>query len=69
MIILSFQILFLVYFFVGVAIMKYRGASGFELIPDFYFWSNLPGNIKVTQLTPYFVLNEKQLSEIIKSST
>ena len=42
-----FQILFLIYFFGGMAVMKYRGASGFELIPNFYFWSSLPGNLKV----------------------
>ena len=39
-------ILFILYFFGGMAVMKYRGASGFELIPNFYIWSSLPGNLK-----------------------
>jgi hypothetical protein len=31
-----------------MALLKYRGATGFKLIPNFYFWSNLPANIKVS---------------------
>ena len=41
------QILFFLYLFGGIAVMKYRGATGFELIPNFYFWVGLPGQIKV----------------------
>jgi len=39
-------LLFLAYFFGGMIIMRMRGASGLELIPHYYFWSNLPSNIK-----------------------
>ena len=38
----------LIYFVGGVVIMKLRGASGLELIPNYMFWISLPSKLKVT---------------------
>lgn len=36
------------YFVIGVIVMKkVKGAEGKEMIPNYDFWSNLPGLIKV----------------------
>lgn len=37
----------LIYFVGGVVIMKLRGASGLELIPNYMFWISLPSKLKV----------------------
>jgi len=33
---------FLVYFFGGMLILRYRGAEGVETIPNYSFWISLP---------------------------
>ena len=42
-------ICFLVYFFGGMIVLKIRGASGLEVIPNHIFWLSLPLRIKVRQ--------------------
>ena len=43
-----FAVLVVVYFVGGVLFQKYaRGAQGAELIPNYEFWSDFPGLIKV----------------------
>ena len=41
---------FLVYFFGGMFILKTRGASGIEMIPNYTFWIALPQKAKVVFL-------------------
>ena len=38
---------FIVYFFGGMFILKMRGATGIETIPNYTFWISLPKKIKV----------------------
>ncbi len=37
----------MIYFFGGMLIMYWRGATGVDLIPNYGFWKELPGNVKV----------------------
>ena len=46
-ILLVLFICFLLYFFGGMIVLKLRGASGLEIIPNHIFWLSLPLKIKV----------------------
>ena len=37
---------FVAYFFGGMLILKMRGASGLEIIPNYLFWITLPTKMK-----------------------
>jgi len=43
-----FFTLFSAYFFGGMAVLKFiKGAQGFEMIPNYEFWTGLPSLVKV----------------------
>ena len=46
-ILLVLFICFLLYFFGGMIVLKLRGATGLEIIPNHMFWLSLPLKIKV----------------------
>ena len=46
-ILLVLFICFLLYFFGGMIVLKLRGATGLEIIPNHMFWLTLPLKIKV----------------------
>ena len=44
---------FVGYFFGGMVLLKMRGASGLEVIPNYLFWMTLPNKLKAR----HFYLN------------
>ncbi|KAH3818849.1 hypothetical protein DPMN_120576 [Dreissena polymorpha] len=63
---LTFACLLLIYIIGGVSFMKFvRRAEGKELLPNYGFWSNLPGYIKCTvPPPPLHFLDDSHLHEI-----
>ena len=47
---------FIIYFFGGMFILKSRGASGIEMIPNYTFWISLPKKTKVNFLQQCFLI-------------
>ena len=64
---------FVIYFFGGMFILKTRGASGLEMIPNYTFWISLPKKAKVKNLSenqnfPYLHIDSMEFDRTLPSN-